>query len=79
LGILYFVQVNSFIKQPNLQKGLPLGFFKDSAVLILSEKGASFSQLSKFTLVRYPYALKFIFAPFVDAVNIDSVFSLSSF
>jgi len=69
LGILYFVQVKKINELSLIYKGLPLGFFRDSSVLILSEKGATFSELSKMSLVRYPYALNILFAPFADSVK----------
>lgn len=45
-----------------------MGFFKSSITLILTEKGASFTELSKLSLIAYPYAFKIFFAPIQDSV-----------
>jgi len=44
-----------------------MGLFTIGVRFILSEKGASYTQLSYLSLVVYPNTIKFIFAPIIDS------------
>lgn len=50
--------------------GLIFGYFCNSLNVILIKKGASYSSLSQLSLISYPFALKFVFSPLVDAYYI---------
>lgn len=55
LLILYFLQ------------GIPLGLCATIPIL-LQNRGASYQQLAKFSFVFYPFSMKLLWAPIVDAV-----------
>lgn len=48
-------------------QGLPLGLMT-SIPLIIKEKSASYNQQASFSLVGWPFVLKLLWAPFVDAL-----------
>ena len=54
LGALYFSQ------------GLPFGFFTQSLPVVLREEGHSLIAIGLVSLLALPWALKFLWAPFVD-------------
>lgn len=53
-------------------QGIPMGL-SASLPLILKEKGATYSDLSLFTMVSLPFSLKLFWAPIVDSVYISSI------
>jgi len=55
LGTLYFAQ------------GLPFGFFVQALPVLLRKAGYSLSAIGLATLLTAPWALKFLWAPYVDA------------
>lgn len=56
LVLLYFLQ------------GIPMGLAAGSVPFILKKKNLSYSQLGIFSLAIYPYSLKLLWSPIVDAV-----------
>jgi PAT family acetyl-CoA transporter-like MFS transporter 1 len=53
-------------------QGIPMGL-SASLPMILKEKGASYSELSLFSMVSMPFSLKLFWAPIVDSVYIPWV------
>jgi PAT family acetyl-CoA transporter-like MFS transporter 1 len=53
-------------------QGIPMGL-SASLPLILKEKGATYSDLSLFTMVSLPFSLKLFWAPIVDSIYISAV------
>ncbi|HUS32855.1 MAG TPA: hypothetical protein VMZ53_30345, partial [Kofleriaceae bacterium] len=56
LGTLYFAQ------------GLPFGFFVQAIPVILRQGGVSLSKIGFTSLLTLPWALKFLWAPYLDRV-----------
>ena len=56
LVLLYFLQ------------GIPMGLASGSVPFLLKEQHLSYSQIGVFTLASYPYSLKLLWSPIVDAV-----------
>jgi PAT family beta-lactamase induction signal transducer AmpG len=56
LGTLYFAQ------------GLPFGFFVQAIPVILRSAGVSLSAIGFTSLLTLPWALKFLWAPYLDRV-----------
>lgn len=54
LHVLYFVQ------------GLPIGFFSVALIFLLTEAGATFSEIGILSFSLYPFSLKILFAPIED-------------
>ena len=50
-------------------QGIPLGL-KSSVPLVLQERGVSYSEQSKFSFSNYPFSMKILWAPIVDAIFI---------
>jgi len=46
-----------------------MGFFEMTVPMLLVEKGVHFSDLGLLSIMSYPYAIKFLAAPFLDAVK----------
>jgi Acetyl-coenzyme A transporter 1 len=47
-------------------------------ITILTDKGASMLALGIFSMTALPFSLKFLLAPFLDAVNIQRLFNFST-
>ena len=56
LVLLYFLQ------------GIPMGLASGSVPFLLKQKHFSYGQIGVFTLASYPYSLKLLWSPIVDAV-----------
>lgn len=56
LVLLYFIQ------------GIPMGLAAGSVPILLKKKNLSYGQIGIFSLVTYPYSLKLLWSPIVDAV-----------
>ncbi len=52
-----------------MAQGLPYGFFKQALPVIMREQGASLPKIGLFSLFALPWALKFLWAPFIDRVG----------
>jgi PAT family acetyl-CoA transporter-like MFS transporter 1 len=50
-----------------LMQGLILGFFGYTIAIIFAEKRIPLSVLAPLSFTQYPYTLKVLFAPFLDA------------
>ena len=50
-------------------QGIPLGL-KSSVPLVLQERGVSYMEQSKFSFSSYPFSMKILWAPIVDAIFI---------
>src|SRR5689334_18065525 len=61
LGTLYFAQ------------GLPFGFFVQAIPVILRKAGVSLSAIGFVSLLTLPWALKFLWAPYLDRAYLPSV------
>lgn len=59
-----------------IASGIGIGYFDGSLTVILTEAGASYSQLSLISFVIYPYSFKFIWAPFCDAFYFSNKWGL---
>jgi hypothetical protein len=46
-----------------------MGFFIGTVSLTLAEKGASYGDLSEFSVILLPFALKIFLAPIADTVE----------
>lgn len=53
-------------------QGLPLGLIT-SIPLIIQEKSASYNQQAKFSLAGWPFSLKLLWAPLVDALYLKKI------
>ena len=47
-------------------KGLQIGLFASTFIIYLTEKGASFKDLSEMSIMTYPFAFKIFTAPILD-------------
>lgn len=56
-----------------LAQGLPYGFFTQALPVFLRESGASLPAIGASTLLTLPWALKFLWAPFVDRFGFVSM------
>ncbi|VVC28206.1 Major facilitator superfamily domain,Acetyl-coenzyme A transporter 1 [Cinara cedri] len=54
-------------------QGLPLGLINAIPIIIQSNKNVSYKDQAFFSLVRWPYTLKILWAPFVDALYIHKI------
>ena len=61
LGTLYFAQ------------GLPYGFFVQAIPVILRQAGVSLSKIGLTSLLVLPWALKFLWAPFLDRAFVPAI------
>lgn len=52
-----------------LAQGLPYGFFKQALPVVMREQGASLPQIGLLSFLALPWALKFLWAPFVDRLG----------
>lgn len=52
-----------------LAQGLPFGFFTVALPVVLREAGFSLTAISALSLLYLPWALKFLWAPFVDRIG----------
>ena len=50
-------------------QGIPLGL-RNSVPLVLQERGVSYTDQSKFSFASYPFSMKILWAPIVDAIFI---------
>ena len=50
-------------------QGIPLGL-RSSVPLVLQERGVSYTDQSKFSFASYPFSMKILWAPIVDAIFI---------
>merc|ERR1712241_606361 len=50
-------------------QGIPLGL-RTSVPLVLQERGVSYTDQSKFSFASYPFSMKILWAPIVDAIFI---------
>lgn len=49
-----------------MSQGLPFGFFSQALPILMRQEGRSLPDISKATWLMLPWALKFLWAPFVD-------------
>lgn len=47
-------------------QGIAIGFFYVAIPILLAEKGATYKDLSVFSMILYPFSFKIIFAPLLD-------------
>lgn len=55
-----------------LVQGIPLGLIHGAFPFFLQQRGGSYASIGVFTLSSYPYSLKILWSPFVDAFYIPS-------